>query len=83
MEDGQPVLLVNGDLVNITEQTLQVPPKIRIGISDEQKREIYSYTFVPGIAELAPGQSATFQTRIANPPAAARNLEVRFARADE
>jgi predicted Zn finger-like uncharacterized protein len=82
-EGGQPVLAVTGELVNISEHALPVPQKIRVGVSDEQKREIYSYTFVPDVKTLEPGQAVPFRTRLANPPSAARNLEVRFARDGE
>ena len=82
-QDGQPVLIVSGDLVNISGVAVQVPGKIRVGVSDGQKREIYSWTFSPGVTSLSPGQSAPFKTRLSNPPPAARNLEVRFAKAGE
>jgi predicted Zn finger-like uncharacterized protein len=82
-EDGQPVLVITGDLVNLGDEPVTVPAKIRIGLSDEEKREIYSYSFTPDVKTLEAGQTAAFRTRLANPPAARRNLEVRFLRAGE
>ena len=81
--DGQPVIAVTGELVNISGQTVTVPQKIRVGVSDAQKREIYSWTFAPDVLTLQPGQSVPFKTRQANLPVAARNLDLRFAKAGE
>jgi len=81
MEDGQVVLMVTGNLVNITARELPVPP-IRVTLSGEDNRELYHWNFSAPVATLKAGQSAPFQTRLASPPPGARHLEVSFAGSD-
>jgi hypothetical protein len=58
-------------------------PQIRVALIDEDRRELYHWTFLPGVMTLRPGQTATFNTRLANPPVGARRFELRFAKAGE
>jgi predicted Zn finger-like uncharacterized protein len=81
-EDGEPVLAVSGTLVNVGKSELPVP-QIRVTLSDGDNRELYHWTFTPDILTLEPGQSIPFVTRLSSPPAAARHLDVRFAKAGE
>lgn len=78
-EDGQMVLAVTGQIVNSSKQELPVPQTVRVTLSDSERHEIYHWTFTPNVQRLKPGQSSPFLTRLSNPPAAARHLEVRFA----
>lgn len=82
MEDGSPVLTVTGQLVNISSRELPVP-QIRIALTDKDKRELFSWTYVPNVMTLKPGQVAPFRTRLASPPDGARHLELRFVKAGE
>jgi predicted Zn finger-like uncharacterized protein len=79
-EDGQVVLAVSGVIVNTASRQLPVPQTVRVTLSDVSDHEIYHWTFKPNSTVLAPGQSVPFVTRLASPPAAARHLEVRFAK---
>ena len=79
-EDGQIVLAVNGMIVNAGPRELPVPQTVRVTLSDASKRELYHWNFKPSVTVLKPGQSVPFTTRLSSPPAAARNLEVRFAK---
>ena len=79
-EDGQIVLAVTGLIVNAGKRQLPVPQTVRVTLSDADNKEIYHWTFKPGTTVLAPGQSVPFVTRLSSPPAAARHLEVRFAK---
>ena len=79
-EDGQIVLAVTGMIVNAGKRQLPVPQTVRVTLSDADNKEIYHWTFKPSATVLAPGQSAPFLTRLSSPPAAARHLEVRFAK---
>ncbi len=81
-EAGQSVLSVTGRLANTGSRELPVP-EIRVGLSDADNREIYHWTFVPGVMTLHPGQTRTFATRLTNPPEGARHFELRFARDGE
>ena len=77
-EAGQDVLVITGDLVNITSRELSVPA-IRVSLMDADKRELYHWNFSAGVSTLHPGQLASFRTRLPSPPAAARAIELRFA----
>jgi predicted Zn finger-like uncharacterized protein len=79
-EDGQVVLAVTGVIVNAGSRQLPVPQTVRVTLSDAGNHEIYHWTFKPNATVLGPGQSVPFVTRLSSPPAAARHLEVRFAK---
>ena len=81
-EDGTPVLAVSGQLVNVSNRALPVP-QIRVALTDDARRELYHWTFVPSVLVLRPGQVVPFLTRLASPPPGARHLELRFAQAGE
>ena len=76
-QDGQDVLVITGDLVNITSRELSVPA-IRVSLTDGDRRELYHWSFLPGVAVLRPGQLTAFRTRLPSPPPAARHIELRF-----
>ena len=78
----QTTLVVTGKLVNISGRELSVP-QIRVTLSDDDKREVYHWTFMPAVISMHPGQTTRFVTRLASPPAAARHLDLRFAEAGE
>ena len=79
-EDGQVVLAVSGQIVNGGSRAMSVPQTVRVTLSDASNHELYHWTFKPTAQTLAPGQTVKFVTRLASPPAAARHLEVRFAK---
>jgi predicted Zn finger-like uncharacterized protein len=82
-EDGQVVLAVTGRIVNKGNRELPVPQNVRVTLSDASNHELYHWNFAPGIQTLQAGQSGAFHTRLSNPPATARHLEVRFAKDDK
>ena len=82
-EDGQVVLAVTGRIVNKGNRELPVPQNVRVTLSDASNHELYHWNFAPGIQTLKAGQSSAFHTRLSNPPATARHLEVRFAKDDK
>ncbi|MEJ0027932.1 MAG: DUF3426 domain-containing protein [Rhizomicrobium sp.] len=81
-EDGQQVLAVTGRIVNRSNHELSVP-LVRVGLFDMDSRELYHWTFVPGVSTLKPGASAKFRTRLSSPPAGTHDVEVRFAATGE
>jgi predicted Zn finger-like uncharacterized protein len=81
-EDGQQVLAVTGRIVNRSTHELTVP-LVRVALLDGDHRELYHWTFVPGVSTLKPGQSSKFRTRLSSPPVGTRDIEVRFAKAGE
>lgn len=82
MENGEPVLVITGRLVNVSAKKLDVPP-LRVTLSDENRHPLYDWSFAPSSGALAPGQSVRFRTRLSNPPAAARHVDIRFADGSE
>lgn len=76
-EGGQAVLLVGGEISNISE-TVQEMPRLRVALSDEAGEEIFHWTVTLAASELAAGQQVPFNTRLPNPPANARSLAVTF-----
>jgi predicted Zn finger-like uncharacterized protein len=78
-EDGQTVLAVTGQIVNTGARELPVPQTVLITLKDAANKELYHWTFTPQAKTLPAGEGIGFRTRLSSPPAAARNLEVRFA----
>lgn len=78
MNDGLPVLTVNGQVVNVTDQALPIP-RIRVSLLDEEGEELYYWTFALQQTRIGPGAATDFTTRLASPPVGASDLEVRFA----
>ena len=80
-ENGQPVMVVTGRLVNTSAHELPLPP-LRVTLTDDDQRELYHWTFNPPLSTLRPGQSIGFSTRLTSPPSGARHLQLRFASPD-
>jgi len=81
-QDGQSVLAITGKLVNVSGREQPVP-QIRAGLSDDNGRELYHWTFSAGITTMKPGRTVKFLTRISSPPPGAKHLEVRFVKDGE
>ncbi len=77
-ENGVPILTVQGAVMNPTSEVLQVP-RLRFGLFDEARHEVYHWTMAVGREPLGPRESVTFSTRLAAPPDAARQIQIRFA----
>jgi hypothetical protein len=81
MENGQPVMVVTGKLVNRSAHEMSIPA-VQVTLTDNNERELYHWTFKPPQPTLSPGQSLGFSSRLPNPPSAARHLQLRFASQD-
>ncbi|HEY1961616.1 MAG TPA: DUF3426 domain-containing protein [Rhizomicrobium sp.] len=79
-EAGQPVLTVNGTLVNVSGRDVPVP-RIEVTLTDDSRHKVDHWVFSPGVPQLKPGQRIAFATRRTNPPSEARHLEMEFAEA--
>ena len=77
-ENGVPVLVITGEVWNTASEERDVPP-IRIGLIDQDNRELHHWTFAADEAELDVGASTAFVTRLVSPPPDATSLLVRFA----
>lgn len=75
-EDGKPVLVVQGEVVN-TSSAMQVVPKLRASLR-ENGREVQSWIFQATQSRLLPGESASFVTRFKEPSPSATDLTITF-----
>lgn len=77
-----PVIAIKGQIINETDRDLPVP-KVRLAVRDQSGKEIYHWTVLADQQRLGPHEQGTFSARLDNPPAAAVDLEVRFAKSGE
>lgn len=83
MIDGEVrVLAVKGEIANIASGERKIP-WLRFSLRDETGKEVYHWLLDTKARPLRSGESTEFVTRVAAPPEAARNVEIRFAHADE
>jgi hypothetical protein len=82
MVDGVRVIAIKGDIVNVRDSERKVP-SLRFTLKDKANRPVYAWTLDATIRPLRPGESSSFVTRVASPPEAAADIEIRFAHADE
>jgi len=80
--DGRQVIAVKGELANTSSGVRKIP-WLRFGLRSKDNAEVYHWTLDTQARPLRPGESTGFVTRLASPPSAASNIEIRFARADE
>ena len=76
-EKGKPVLVVRGEVSNISQKPQSVP-RLRVVILDDHDRRLFRWTVTTAKNSLEPGQVTKFSTRLANPPEGARSLAVTF-----
>ncbi len=75
--EGVPILVVEGSVMNPSRKTEDVP-RLKFVLRNAAHQEIYSWTAVPTRANLPAGESVEFHSRLASPPADARDVVVRF-----
>ncbi len=80
--DGAHVLLIKGEISNSTNDIRKIP-WLRFGLTSDQGQELYQWTLDTASRPLRPGETTSFTTRVAAPPELAKNLQIRFAHADE
>jgi len=80
--DGTRVISITGEIVNVSDEDRKVP-SLRFILKNGALDDIYAWTLDSGIRPLRPGEMTTFTTRVASPPPAAEDVQIRFARADE
>jgi predicted Zn finger-like uncharacterized protein len=77
VQDGVNVLIVQGTIVSTANKPITVP-RLRFAARDAAGQEIYIWTALPSRSILGPGEHLEFRSRLASPPADARNVMVRF-----
>jgi predicted Zn finger-like uncharacterized protein len=78
LNEGVPVLIVEGVIANVTRGRVEVP-RLRFAMRDAHGLEIYTWTARPTSGSLGAGETLLFRTRLASPPAEGREVLVRFA----
>ena len=81
-EPAGRVLAVSGTLTNIRAVRTPVPAMI-VALKGPDGRDVYSWSASAPKAELAPGETVIFRTRLASPPDNALRTVIRFASAAE
>jgi len=77
VDNGQPVLVVEGELFN--PGTLErVVPAIRFSLRGDDAQEIYAWSIEPKTTMLTPGATMRFRSRLASPPDQAADIQVRM-----
>lgn len=76
-ERGIAILVIAGEIVNLSERPREVP-QVKITLLDEGGREVQAELFEPTAATLDSGGKTQFSGRLVNPSADARNFSVTF-----
>jgi predicted Zn finger-like uncharacterized protein len=77
VHDGIPVLVVEGSIVATGRSPAEVP-RLRFAVRNAKGQEIYTWTAAPARGVLGAGETQTFRSRLASPPAETRDVVVRF-----
>lgn len=75
--DGEPVLIVKGEIGNNASKAEDVPDLV-FAIRNAERQEIYSWTAAPARRALSGGETLLFQSELALPPPDTREVVVRF-----
>lgn len=76
IENGAPVMIVQGTIANVSGTEAPLPP-IRIALRNGGQ-EVYAWMVEPSRPSLGAGLSAPFRARLASPPASADGVMVMF-----
>ena len=76
-QDGIPVLVIEGEVVNVTKHPVEVP-RVRIAVLGSAKQELYTWTALLPRSVLGDGEKVTFKSRLASPPPRGEEVLVRF-----
>jgi len=75
--EGKPVLVIEGNVVDVTRRTVELP-RLRFAVRDAKGTEIYAWNAVLEQTSLKPGEKAWFRSLLAAPPPEGRHIDVRF-----
>lgn len=77
--DGQKVLAVTGEVVNLRMSASTTLPALTLTARGADGRALYVWTTAATTSKLGPGETATFRSRLAAPPEEAREVVVALA----
>jgi predicted Zn finger-like uncharacterized protein len=82
IHEGITVLSIEGEVENVVNRAVELP-RVRLAVIGENGVEIYSWTALLPRSILYPHERVSFKSRLASPPAAGKEIVVRFlTRAD-
>lgn len=79
-QDGAPVLLVSGEIVNAAPHEVSVP-HLEILVRNGEEQVLASWTSPPARSTLGTGETLRFETRLSSPPPDGRQVRVHFTAA--
>jgi hypothetical protein len=78
IENGQPALVIAGEVANVSSIARDVP-KLKVVLRDKDEHELQSWSFSASEERLLPGASVPFRTTLTSPNEAATGVVVTFA----
>jgi predicted Zn finger-like uncharacterized protein len=82
MQDGIPVLVIQGKVVNVAKHPVEIP-RVRLAVLGSDGQELYSWTTLLQRSILGDDEKVAFRSRLASPPPNGQKVLVRFlTRAD-
>ncbi len=81
-DNGVTVLIIDGDLINTTDQSVRLP-RLRFAVLGKDRQEIYAWSAQTDQTSLKPGEKINFRRRLAAPPADGQDVSVRFITASD
>lgn len=76
--NGQLVIEVNGDIFNMTNKEIAVPP-LQVVLNDTSGKQLFDWTFSIDRPTIHPGETINFKTETKSAPADAAKMMVTFA----
>jgi len=76
-DEGVPILVVEGNIVNSARRVANVP-QLKFIVRNATGQEIYSWIAEPSRPLLSPGEMASFRTQLTSPPPDAHDVLIRF-----
>ncbi len=77
IQDGVPVLVIEGEVVNVARHPVEVP-RVRIAVLGPSQQELYAWTTLLQRSILADNEKVAFRSRLASPPPSGQEVLVRF-----
>jgi predicted Zn finger-like uncharacterized protein len=78
MADGVPMLVIDGEVANVST-VIRTVPKLKVILRDNGKHDLQNWTFTVTNERLSPGQIVTFHTSVTKPSEQATDVVVTFA----
>lgn len=77
VENGVPVLIIEGEVINSSNVARDVP-KLKVILSDRNGNEVQSWSFSVADPRLLPGAKEAYRTSVPRPSTSAANVAVVF-----